>query len=505
MEMKNQILQKKQITTVSKMNKTSKALLHNLPLKLFLLFMLLVANVGSLSAQNFMRRGFAFGADRDTLYYIIASPFDNWFITLGGGIQTFMGNELVASARENKLNFVLKGEIGKWIIPDVAISLRYSMFNVDGQTQYGRNPFIDKINDIPNANGYYPFHANAMSLMGYVTLDWTNFFRGYENGRRRNLHIFTPIGLGMSVLYGTSRNPRDDKFGKLRTNYELSYAGGIGVEYEILPEISVNANVEIFGSESTWDWSPYDNSYSRFDVMPNFTVGVRFNLLKQVHKRDMYTNTVFVDTVYHYFRSFGGRTTIPTLNARIEVMEREIDSIQNMSDGLIGDDSAQRAALAAAIQTVDSLRKELEADSMRERPINIMQDLSNINRELGLPATVVYFQLDKYDLDINARKRLQRFAKSMNRMSDTLEYFIIGAADSLTGSKRHNDVLSDQRCKAAYNALVKDYGANGNQLTLVPVGGITAYEPKEDNRMAMVILRTPEIEAIIQKWTRYKK
>ena len=39
----------------------------------------------SLSAQNFQRRGFSLGADRDTMLYIIASPFDNWFITFGGG------------------------------------------------------------------------------------------------------------------------------------------------------------------------------------------------------------------------------------------------------------------------------------------------------------------------------------------------------------------------------------------------------------------------------------
>ena len=97
----------------------------------------------SVSAQNFARRGFALGADRDTLLYIIASPFDNWYITLGAGAQTFIGNELEASARQNKLNYNLKAEIGKWIIPDVAISLRFSYFDVDGQTKYGLNPFVD--------------------------------------------------------------------------------------------------------------------------------------------------------------------------------------------------------------------------------------------------------------------------------------------------------------------------------------------------------------------------
>ena len=46
-------------------------------LRPLLVTLTLLSLAGSLSAQDFRRRGFAFGADRDTLLYIIASPFDN--------------------------------------------------------------------------------------------------------------------------------------------------------------------------------------------------------------------------------------------------------------------------------------------------------------------------------------------------------------------------------------------------------------------------------------------
>ena len=474
--------------------------------KLLPLLLLIIATASTLSAQNFQRRGVSFGADRDTLLYIIASPFDNWYLTIGGGVQTFIGNELTSSARQNKLNYVLKAELGKWIIPDLAVSLRYSFFDVDGQSQYGLQPFINPAEDIPNANGYYPFHAHAMSLTGYVTLDWTNFFRGYEKGRRDRTHIFTPIGLGMSMLFGPQRNPRGMEnytAGQMRRNFELCYSAGIGAEYEVSTELAFNIIAEMYGSESTWDWSPYNNSRTRFDLMPNITIGARIGLLKKIEKRDMYSDRVFLDTVYHYFRSFGTRRTVPGLQVRIENLERLIDSTQNMADRLMKDSADNSATLAAVMQTLDSLQREL--DTMQIQPTNIMQALRLANEELGLPATVVYFQLDKYNLDINARKRLQRFARSMAKASDTLEYYIIGAADSLTGSRRHNDWLSERRCEAARNALVNDYDANGNQLIMVPVGGITAYEIPEDNRMAMIILRSPEIDAIIQRWSRYKQ
>lgn len=466
--------------------------------KYLVLLAILIATATSLSAQNFTRRGFALGADRDTLLYIIASPFDNWYLHVGGGLQTFMGNELEASARHNKLNFNLQTEIGKWIIPDVAISLRLSYFTVDGQTQYGLQPFVDNLHDTRNDNGYFPFHANALSLIGYVTLDWTNFLSGYERGKRNHLHIFTPIGLGASMLFGLQRNPRGDEIGKFRKNFELAYSGGIGAEYEVSQELALSATIELFGSESTWDWSPYDNSYSRFDIIPSFNIRVKFNLLKNVTKYNPYAKRSSREKVNHEFLTFGSRNTIPSLNGRIERLTHSIDSIENLSAERGANDSV---LLAGMNKELESLQEKLDSvQSLPYRAINVLDELIQMNEVMGLPSTIVYFQLDRYELDYNGRKRLQNFAKELNALDDTVEFFIVGAADSATGTIRHNQWLSERRCEAAYNMLVDHFGVDGNQLIVVPVGGITDYDPQENNRMAMVILRTPVTEEIIDRW-----
>ena len=453
-----------------------------------------------LNAQNFSRRGFSLGADRDTMLYIIASPFDNWYITPGFGLQTFIGNELDASARKNKLNFNAKVEIGKWIIPDVAVSLRMGLFNVDGQSMYGKQPFIDKINDTPNENGYYPFHAYAAILMGYVTLDWTNFLSGYEVGKRNKLHVFTPVGLGASMLFGWQRNPlaQDYEIGDFRRNFELAFSAGIGAEYEVTPKVAINFLVELFGSESTWDWSPYDNSYSRFDIIPSFNIGARFNLFSNVTKYNPYTKKSNREKVNHEFLSFGSRSTIPSLNGRIERLNRNIDSIQNLSVKRGAQDSAK---LATMHEELANLQEQLDSvQSLPYRAINVLDELIQMNEVMGLPSTIVYFQIDRYELDYNGRKRLQNFAKELNAMDDTVEFYIVGAADSATGTVRHNLWLSERRCEAAYNMLVDHFEVDGNQLIVVPVGGITDYDPQENNRMAMVILRTPVTEEIIERW-----
>ena len=480
--------------------------LFYLPLLLLLACGMPTGVMAQEDAQQKVPRGISLGVDRDTLLWLIASPFDNWYITVGGGVQTFIGNELVASARMNKLNYTLKAEVGKWIIPDLAVSLRLTFFNVDGQSQYGLQPFIDPTSDAANSNGYYPFYAHAAALTGYVTLDWTNLFMGYERGKANRWHVYTPVGLGMSILLGDQRNPRTPEgvvVGDLRHNWELAYSGGIGVEYYFTPHFAVNMNVEVFGSESTWDWSPYNNGYGIFDVMPNITVGARFGIGHHMKGRRDRTGALLDDTIYHEFQTIGSRHSIERMQNRVERLERDIDKLQNLSDQRALEGAAITAALEDALRERDSLQEQL--DSMPTQPVNVFQELADLIIPNGLPSTVVYYQLDKWDLDLNAHRRLRKFAKEMNQLSDTLEFYVLGAADSLTGSKRHNDWLSEHRCQAARDALVKTYGVNPNQLILVPMGGITAYEPKEVNRMAMVILRTPEVDAVIRKWTRYKK
>ena len=67
-------------------------------MKKVLLILILALSASTLSAQT-RHRGIALGADRDTLKFLIASPFDNWYVNVGGGLQTFFGNEVESSAR----------------------------------------------------------------------------------------------------------------------------------------------------------------------------------------------------------------------------------------------------------------------------------------------------------------------------------------------------------------------------------------------------------------------
>ncbi len=485
--------------------------------RLLVIIALLLAATASVSAQRFVR-GFALGADRDTLQFIIASPFDNWFLTPSVGVQTFIGNTPDRAAQWNSMDFGVRAEVGKWIIPDVAVSLRLGLSSVHSQSRHGgNNPWTDINNpftyDGAEYGPYYPINAYNLSAMGIVTFDWTNFLNGYEAGKHRRLHIYTPVGLGLMMMFGEIvnqnyvnkvNNNADEKnveMGQLQRNFELGFTGGLMTEYYATKHLSLYAAAELAFARGSLDDYNYnlDDGIRRVDFMPSIYVGVKLNLLKSVSKFNPYTKSTSREKVNHEFLAFGSRNTVSTLQSRIERLNSQIDSVQNLSNEKSSLDAAKLADMG---RERDSLQQRLDSieDNAVRQPANVIEELLDANEDLGLPATVVYYQLDKYDIDYNGIKKLQKFAKELNQLDDTLEYYIIGAADSITGSIPHNQWLSERRCEAAYNMLVNNFDVSSNQLLLMPVGGIMEYEPQENNRMALIIQRTPQTEAIVTKW-----
>jgi len=475
----------------------------------------------TLSAQNFSSKGFSLGADRDTLLYIIASPFDNWYLTVSGGMQTFIGNTPDPEACWNTTDYGVRLDIGKWIIPDVAVSLRLGFANAHSKSRFGgNNPWSDIKNPIhydgAEYGPYYPIKAYMLTAFGVVTFDWTNFLSGYEAGKRKHWHLYTPVALGGVVMFSdiinpnyvdkVNSNPNEDNvaLGEIQKNFELGFSVGLMTEYFATKHLSLYAAAELMCMRGSIDDYNYnlDAKYRRVDLVPSLYVGAKFNLLHEVNKYNPYTKSSQREKVNHEFLAFGTRNTIPTLTGRIESLNNQIDSLQNLAE------TVNPEKIEALQNELDSLQQELDSLQLTPisniLPVNVMEELLNANEKLNLPATVVFYQLDKYDIDYNGYKKLQHFAHDISTLDDTIEFFIVGAADSLTGSIRHNQWLSEHRCQAAYDVLVNQFHANKNQFILAPAGGIMEYEPQENNRMALIIQRTPVTEEIINRWIKHK-
>lgn len=435
-----------------------------------------------------LTRSFVLGADRDTMEYIVASPFDNWYIEVGAGLQTYIGNEIERSARHNGLNYNIYGEIGKWVIPDLAVSLYLSHFDLSSQSVYSRNPYINWSSK-PNANGYYRTHAFALAIGGLVTLDWTNFLHGYDAGQHRKLHVTTPVGLGYMVNFGKKLNDNPEVPNPI--NRELFASAALHLDYYATPHTILTANLRGTLTRSSFDYSPYTNLYTNVDWMPSFTVGVRFNLFREVYLP--YGDSVIVQEVNHKF--------LPANSVMITDRER----LNALLDRLVACDengtllADERNRLLDSIDSLKALLNELP-DEPDDNPLANLYELALRNPRTS---AIVFFQLDRYNLDYNARKNLQYFATNVTNYEeypDTNIYYIVGSADDSTGTSRHNWGLSIHRTTSVFNQLTKVLHVPARQLERVHLGGIHQYSPKQLNRVCIVVLKDERSTPFIKKW-----
>lgn len=445
---------------------------------LFLAALLLAGH--SLSAQG-QQKSVRLGADRDTLIYTIAPPGNNWWIRLSGGVQTFIGNEQDGAARWNKVNGGAHVEVGKWLLPDVAVSLRLSAFRVSSQgcDSLG-NPWLDmeqRTHDTYLGGLYHPMSLHGLSAMGIVTLDWTNFLKGYERGRRLRWHLRTPFGIGGIWLYGKQRNAyaTSGKMGNMRWSSNVAFMTGLRADCALSPDIALHGAIEMLATSGTLDRTdinryadpPYPNRV--IDWVPSLNMGVTIDL--KARQADN-------NRVEHGFA--------PILLRHAETHPFIIiDTLEDLRNVIHNTPCEYCARL--------SYLRRLEYDME-----HLMPSGSSPDAPIAL-GTAVYFNIGSSDIDLNGRMNLAWLAGQLAMCDDTTEILVIGMADTASGSAEGNRELSQKRCMSVREALIKEHGLDGSRLQMVPLGGFAMYSEAERNRCVIVVVKTDNTQAIVER------
>lgn len=439
------------------------------------------------------QKGNYLGVDNDEKEYLIGAPADNWWIGVGAGVQTYIDNQIENSARWNPITPAFNLEIGKWLIPDVAVSLQFTGFNSVSQTRYKRNPWADFSGMSVDKFGHFPYqqiHHLTMALNGYVTLDWTNMCIGYERGSAKKVHILTPIGLGVAAVTGKNINP-DAK--DMEQSHELSFGAAFIPMITLSENIRLVPAIRLLMARGTLNLGPYNDEPRTclFDFMPSVTLGLNFNLSgtkegathKTKYHGDVATNHVFIPVENSY--------TMKVIYDKIAALKADNDDLKN-----------QLAAVPAPVPVPVALAADQKAvdDGAAKRPLSAMEEILLNTDDAG--SVLVYFDINSSKLDLNAQRRIENFAAYIKNSAPETKFYIIGAADSATGNEKINNDLSNRRCKAVYDKLVKECGISPAKLELKPLGGIAEYGENYLNRLGLCAESTSNLTSIVDKWSK---
>lgn len=415
--------------------------------------------------------GIHFGTAIDSTDYIIPAPRANWFIGLGGGANALIGNESDPDARFTGITPQAYIEVGKWVLPDLALTFNVSGFTMKGQTLYTLQPNVPFESNVNYP--YTPFKEMGFAANGGFIFDWTTFFHGFDKGENRTWHVQTPVTFGVAYERGAFDNQhRKDRGFSYHGNFEYNATLGIRNEFRVAPRFSIVNDIKCLVTRGSWDFSGYeldgtDGPRPALDLLPAVTLGFQYDLSGKEASRSKDGYAAVPTGVNRYFANVEGyRGDIKNLQDENDELRKELGELQ----GLI--------------------------DDLKNRPVEVQY----IDKTAAPEPVVVYFKIDHWDLLPEAKTILRGYADIINNSKPEEKFYLIGGADSATGSSKRNVVLSNNRSRVVYEYLTKECGVNPAKLEKRALGGIAEFSPIEMNRMTIVAPQTHRLSTIIDKW-----
>jgi hypothetical protein len=134
--------------------------------------------------------------------YVTTGFWNNWFVSVGGGVQVYFGETDTYGNFGDRLAPALDISVGKWITPSMGLRLEYSGLKAKGWTD-GELPYSHGSGDI---KGYYSEKFNTMNLHGDLLWNASNAIGGERDDRLWNFVPYVGFGWARSESNGTHKN-----------------------------------------------------------------------------------------------------------------------------------------------------------------------------------------------------------------------------------------------------------------------------------------------------------
>ena len=343
------------------------------------------------------------------------SFWKNWFLSIGGGAQTYFGDHNRQLLWKNRISPAFDVAVGKWFTPGIGVRGMFSGLTIKGATQ-GAYSTGELIEEKPYAGYYLSYQEfNYMNLHVDVMLNMTNLCCGFKEERVYN--IIPYFGLGWATVL--------EDADRLQTG--------------LAPGREVSANIGLINQ---------------------FRLNRHLDL--NIDVRGAYVQDRFDG-------EDGGRYGEGLLSATANLVWKIGGNTWDRSKTIIRNDNR---AINALREQMDQLSRDNEALQKALEDCNEEKAAAAAKKLAVVAPNLVTFKINKSNLSKEARANLGLLAEVIKQCDSSVVYTITGYADAATGNKTINDRLSKERAEAVYNCLVKEFGVNPEQLRVEYKGGV---------------------------------
>ncbi|MDY5969780.1 MAG: OmpA family protein [Bacteroidales bacterium] len=440
--------------------------------------------------------------------WVRSNLYDNWFIELQVGPQLFFGQEDNKGPLKDHLSGNLEVSLGRMVFPmlgyRIGLGTGYGrgFITRDTYNKYGRDGVMygwGQCDD--DLGGYYHYYNDELFIQKWRYV----YFKpdiiinlSYQRLYNPSLKFMTMLYAGVGIYRGLSEgydgiaghvdadvDPNrssemhigieeniqiaqrfnlflDFRYTAMARTFDREWVKGIEKPMEVAdPVFSVMGGLRFF-----FNWRNEDSRRQWYtdQIDPTFT-GAHAPQMVLATQSFKYSTMNYVDTLYKYEYVDDAS---PEFNKAVSMAARKMaaDSIQAARDRLDND--------AAKLSLDDILSQHL------------------------LPYEMVFFQIDRWDILSAEQLKVEKMAAVIKAFPNE-RFYIIGSADSKTGTMKRNNYLSQQRADVVFNKLVLDYDVNPRQLERVYLGGIMDYEPYELNRATVIIMSHDKVMSEFSK------
>lgn len=344
------------------------------------------------------------------------SFWKNWFLSIGGGAQTYFGDHNKQLLWKNRISPAFDVAVGKWFTPVIGVRGMFSGLTIKGATQMGAYSTGELIEEKPYSGYFLSYQEfNYMNLHVDVMLNMTNLCCGFKEERVYNAIPYFGMGWA-AVLEDADR-----------------------LQMGLTPGREVSANIGLI------------NQF-RLNRLLDLNIDIRGGYVQD-----------------RFDGEDGGRYGEGLLSATANLVWKIGGNTWDRSKTIVRYDNR---AINELREQMDQLSRDNEALQKALEDCNEEKAAAAAKKLAVVAPNLVTFKINKSNLSKEARANLGLLAEVIKQCDSSVVYTITGYADAATGNKTINDRLSKERAEAVYNCLVKEFGVNPEQLRIEYKGGV---------------------------------